>query len=381
MWTYSCHPVTGKVLPGLISWAGKTQRDADVMQFTFDNGETLICTPDHQFPLTSIGFVRANELQVGQSMMPLYKRKKLELNKLEYEEVYDIESKQWIYTHQLVDNLNNKNVVKDVTPLSDKDYLAEYNITKIEILDKKIDVGTLTIDKDEKYHGYHTFALSCGIFTKNSNLSEIDDLRYFNNKLARGLRVPSSYLPTGPEDQQITMADGKMGTALIQEFRFNQYCERLQNLIISKLNDEFKIFLRFRGINIDAGMFDLEFNDPQNFASYRQAELDSTLISNYSSISGTEHLSKRFALKRFLGLTEEEMLENETLWLEENSEPEAIETDGSDMRSVGVTPGDFNSDLDNMEDFDAGDDFEGGDADLSDVDIPDSGDDLGDTSV
>ena len=28
------------------------------------------------------------------------------------------------------------------------------------------------------------------------NLGEIDDLKYFNNKMARGLRVPSSYLPT-----------------------------------------------------------------------------------------------------------------------------------------------------------------------------------------
>ncbi len=32
------------------------------------------------------------------------------------------------------------------------------------------------------------------------NLGEIDDLKYFNNKMARGLRVPSSYLPTGPDD-------------------------------------------------------------------------------------------------------------------------------------------------------------------------------------
>ena len=35
------------------------------------------------------------------------------------------------------------------------------------------------------------------------NLGEIDDLKYFNNRLARGLRVPSSYLPTGPDDGQV----------------------------------------------------------------------------------------------------------------------------------------------------------------------------------
>ena len=67
------------------------------------------------------------------------------------------------------------------------------------------------------------------------NLGEIDDLKYFNNKMARGLRVPSSYLPTGPDDSDRSLTDGKVGTALIQEYRFNQYCERLQNAVIQKL--------------------------------------------------------------------------------------------------------------------------------------------------
>jgi hypothetical protein len=61
-----------------------------------------------------------------------------------------------------------------------------------------------------------------------ANLGEIDDLKYFNNKMARGLRVPSSYLPTGPDDSDRAMNDGSVGTALIQEYRLNQYCERLQ---------------------------------------------------------------------------------------------------------------------------------------------------------
>ena len=55
------------------------------------------------------------------------------------------------------------------------------------------------------------------------NLGEIDDLKYFNNKLSRGLRVPSSYLPTGPDESAQALSDGRVGTALIQEYRFNQY--------------------------------------------------------------------------------------------------------------------------------------------------------------
>ena len=48
-----------------------------------------------------------------------------------------------------------------------------------------------------------------------TNLGEIDDLRFFTNKLFRGLRIPASYLPTGAEDGQQQYNDGRVGTAYI----------------------------------------------------------------------------------------------------------------------------------------------------------------------
>ena len=177
------------------------------------------------------------------------------------------------------------------------------------------------------------------------NLGEIDDLKYFNNKMARGLRVPSSYLPTGPDDSDRTMQDGKVGTALIQEYRFNQYCERLQALIMQKLDDEFKMFLRWRGFNIDAGLFQIKFNPPQNFASYRQAELDTSRITAFTSLEALPYMSKRFLLERFLGLTEDEIQTNSKLWKEERSKPELDTSQGQDLRSVGITPAGLESDV------------------------------------
>ena len=178
-----------------------------------------------------------------------------------------------------------------------------------------------------------------------SNLGEIDDLKYFNNKMCRGLRVPSSYLPTGPDDSDRPMNDGRVGTALIQEYRFNQYCERLQRLVVEKLDDEFKMFMRWRGFNIDSGLFSIAFNPPQNFASYRESELDTTRVTTFTSLEQIPYLSKRFLLKRYLGLSEEEIQENEELWNEERSEPEAPAMAGQDLRSVGVTPADIESDI------------------------------------
>jgi hypothetical protein len=185
---------------------------------------------------------------------------------------------------------------------------------------------------------------SVEVMPGGQNLGEIDDLRYFNNRLARGLRVPSSYLPTGPDDSDRPLSDGRVGTALIQEYRFNQYCERLQNYMSQKLDEEFKLFLRWRGFNIDSGLFSLAFNPPQNFAAYRQSELDTARVSTFQTIEQLTYISKRFAMERFLGLTEEEINKNEKLWREENGKEVLEEPKGSDLRSIGVSVGDVEAD-------------------------------------
>jgi hypothetical protein len=195
---------------------------------------------------------------------------------------------------------------------------------------------------------------SVEVLPGGQNLGEIDDLRYFNNRLARGLRVPSSYLPTGPDDNTTPLSDGRVGTAMIQEFRFNQYCERLQSYIAMKLDEEFKLFLRWRGFNIDSGLFQLQFNPPQNFAAYRQSELDTARVSTFASMEAFPYISKRFALERFLGLTEEEITKNEKLWREENQKDILEEPKGSDLRGVGVSTSDIESDEQTADDIEAG---------------------------
>jgi len=183
-----------------------------------------------------------------------------------------------------------------------------------------------------------------------TNLGEIDDLRYFTNKLFRALRIPSSYLPTGPDDGGSSFNDGRVGTAYIQELRFNKYCERLQGLLNEHFNNEFKAYLHNKGVNVDPGIFDVKFNPPQNFASYRQAEMDTARVNTYVSLAEVPYLSKRFAMKRFLGLTQEEVTENETLWKEENLEDfDNSESAAAELRSAGVTSGGAAEDMGAME--------------------------------
>jgi hypothetical protein len=178
------------------------------------------------------------------------------------------------------------------------------------------------------------------------NLDQINDLLYFNNKMARALRIPSSYLPTGPEESAATMNDGRVGTALIQEYRFNQYCQRLQRLICAPLDLEFKAYLKWCGVNIDSSMFKLMFKPPQNFAHYRQAELDSTKIGTFSQLEGYPYFSKRWLMERFLGLTQDEIVENQKLWREEKEETAGADGEPPSSRNLGITPGGIQSDMD-----------------------------------
>jgi hypothetical protein len=183
-----------------------------------------------------------------------------------------------------------------------------------------------------------------------TNLGEITDLRYFTNKLFRALRIPASYLPTAIDEQANTVSDGKVGTAYIQELRFNEYCKRLQSIIVETFDLEFKLWLNDQGVNIDNSLFELKFNQPQNFAAYRQSELDTARAATFAQVVQIPHLSKRFAMKRFLGMTEDEVKENERMWREENGANLRPSLDAqSELRSSGITPGGMSADVGSQE--------------------------------
>jgi hypothetical protein len=196
------------------------------------------------------------------------------------------------------------------------------------------------------------------ILEGGKNIGEIDDLRYFTNKLFRGLRIPSSYLPTGQEDSQASFNDGRVGTAYIQELRFNKYCERLQSMLTEVFDQEFKMFMYSKGMNIDSNLFELQFNPPMNFASSRQATIDAERINTFNTIQAVPYISKRFAVKRFLGLTDEEIAENERLWADENGKGQPNNTDAAgELRSAGLSAAGMDSDIEDATDLSAPEDI------------------------
>lgn len=149
-------------------------------------------------------------------------------------------------------------------------------------------------------------------------VGEISDLSYWDKKLRDGIGIPSTYMPG--VDAQGTYNDGKVGAAVVQEFLFNKQCLRIQNSLIDQFDIEFKKFLEKSGITVDHEGFSIKFNPPQNFQKYRQIALDTDQAAVYSQIAENKFMSERYKLIKYLGWTQEDIQENQRLWMEENPE-------------------------------------------------------------
>ena len=147
-------------------------------------------------------------------------------------------------------------------------------------------------------------------------LGEINDLVYWENQLMRGLNVPSSWIPYGPQDGQRTIPTTTAAT-YIQEQRFFKYCQRIQNIIITKLDDEFKKYLKASGLIVDNTAFQLSFFPPSSITEVTEIEIENYKINLCSAAMAIPYISKQFALKHYLKLSEEEYNENEKLLMQE----------------------------------------------------------------
>jgi len=89
-----------------------TKRKASVIKAILDNGEEIICTPDHKFMIRDGEFKEINKISLKDSLMPL--RKKISeisgrITIKGYEMVYDNFESKWKFTHSLANNWNLEN--------------------------------------------------------------------------------------------------------------------------------------------------------------------------------------------------------------------------------------------------------------------------------
>jgi DNA gyrase subunit B len=185
----------GKIGVEKIINARVTKKNAEVIQVTLDNGETIVCTPDHRFMLRDGSYKPAASLTPDDSLMPLY-RKLSDRNEPGitidgYEMVWDSKSdysKSIAVLKQIeIDRgsldldayLNYRLQTKDKSLLrfdtfcdryfegdeaKAREAVANYNhrIVSIERLEEKYDVYDIEVPNT------HNFALASGVFVHNS---------------------------------------------------------------------------------------------------------------------------------------------------------------------------------------------------------------------
>lgn len=163
---------------------------------------------------------------------------------------------------------------------------------------------------------------------EGSQWNSMDDLKYFTGKVLRGLRVPTSFM-LGPEEGGAQFQDGRTGVAYIQEMQFARFCERIQDLLDNDFSWEFKMFVKARSIQIHSSEFELKFVPPMNFDEYREGALNEDRLNRIGQAAGMPFLAKRFLLMKYGGFDQDDLLKNEEMWREENSDTAPQQSPGS----------------------------------------------------
>lgn len=212
------------------------------------------------------------------------------------------------FGNQHMDELLNKFNYSGWRDFTSKIPVYNHKIIKIEVLDYGIDVGTITVDGNEEFHNFHTFALSSGVFTKNSNLGEIADVNYFYKKLIAGMRVPASYFNL---ENPPTWNDGKVGSSLAEEARFGKWLTEIREQFLWDFKVLFLEFLKERGINITEDQLEMKWRESINVAENQELE---KMIQRQSVFTGfpMDQFAPTFLQKKVLGWSEEEIQENMT---------------------------------------------------------------------
>lgn len=103
-YVYSIQDNTHKIVPGKVVWCGKNYTAKKLIKITLDDDSHMILAPEHEIIMRDGTKKRADEVIVGESVMPLYRGSEqiAKHYKKRYETVYNPNSGKFEFTHRLV---------------------------------------------------------------------------------------------------------------------------------------------------------------------------------------------------------------------------------------------------------------------------------------
>jgi len=161
-----------------------------------------------------------------------------------------------------------------------KNFKDSYNynnhkIISIKTLNEKINTGTITVN-----HRFHTFALSCGIFTKNSNLGETSDLEFLRDKIFPALGIPRQYF----YDDTFANANTNLSSKSVP---FAKKIKRVQRAFLTPCYKIAIIELKLKGIsNEKIKQLVLLMNNPSNIDDREKITLETERWNLIAAIKG-----------------------------------------------------------------------------------------------
>ena len=181
----------GKIGVELAINARITRRQAEVVRVSLDNGESVVCTPDHPFMLRDGSYMTAERLMKGDSLMPLYRK--------------DSRVKD--------PGICESNFDNDMRRATEAVIGHNHAVVSVERLKEEADVYDIEVP------GSHNFALAAGVFVHNS--AKMGRNREFQAILPlRGkiLNVERARMDKILKNQEIRNLITAMGTGIDEDF-------------------------------------------------------------------------------------------------------------------------------------------------------------------
>jgi DNA gyrase B subunit len=156
-----------------------TKQNAQVVQLTLDNGETLICTPDHPFMLRDRTYKAAAELTPEDSLMPFHYQLSPAENNGELkgnQKVWNPGSDQWIDTHVLANNYQLKQ--REDQDRLESQYQSDYARTLASLYQiYNPSANSLKPQKDQ------TFKTFCDRYFEGDEVATRTAIRNYNHRV------------------------------------------------------------------------------------------------------------------------------------------------------------------------------------------------------
>lgn len=146
----------------------------------------------------------------------------------------------------------------------------------------------------------------------DANFGDLEGLKYFQSKVYKALKIPSKRLSDGgdtnwtKDTEQITY----------EEFAFAQMIMRLTNRISIGIKNSFITHLKFIGVweqledKIPESSFDVKFVNPIAYDIYQQRVTLQNKMEMFERVTSTDYIDPVIAMKKYLGMTDEEVEEN-----------------------------------------------------------------------